>query len=120
MELDLGPVSDIVVEPTLMDFRTGNYRMDNNGDVAGWDEISTFEVKVKNTREIPAKVEIRRNFDTSYWTIQQSGEFGRFEKVDVDTVKFTLTPAPRSAQNFQYTLTTYQGTRAQDWTPPTK
>jgi hypothetical protein len=114
VELDLGPVSDIVVEPTLMEFRTDNYRFDRNGDVAGWDEIRTFEVKVKNTREIPAKVEIHRNFDTPYWTIRQSGEFGQFEKVDVDTVKFTLTLPPRSAQNFQYTVTTYQGTRAED------
>ncbi len=120
VELDLGPVSDIVVEPTLMDFRTDNYRMDTSGDVAGWDEISTFEVKVKNTREIPIRVEIRRNFDTSYWTIRQSGEFGQFEKVDLDTVNFTLTLPPRLAQSFQYTLTTYQGTRTQAWTPPAK
>jgi hypothetical protein len=116
VELNLGPVSDIVVEPGLMDFRTDNYRMDSNGNIAGWDEIRTFDVKVKNTREIPARVEIRRNFGTPYWTIQRAGESGQFEKVDVDTVKFTLTLPPRSAQNFQYTLTTYQGTRTEDWT----
>jgi len=118
VELNLGPVSDIVVEPALMDLRTDNYRMDSNGNIAGWDEIRTFEVKVKNTREIPTKVEIRRNFGTPYWTIQRVGESGQFEKVDVDTVKFTLTLPPRSAQNFQYTLTSYQGTRTQDWRPP--
>lgn len=120
VELNLGPVSDIVVEPVLMEFRTDNYRMDNNGNIAGWDEIRTFEVKVKNTREIPAKVEIRRNFETPYWTIRQSGEFGQFERVDVDTVRFTLTLPPGSTQKFQYTLTTYQGTRTQDWKPPAK
>ena len=120
VELDLGPVSDIVVEPTLMDFRTDNYRMDNNGNIAGWDEIRTFEVKVKNTREIPIRVEIRRNFETPYWTIRQSGESGQFERVDVDTVKFTLTLVPRSAQSFQYILTIYQGTRTQDWPRPAK
>ncbi len=116
VELNVGPVSDIVVEPVLMDLRTDNYRMDSNGDVAGWDEISTFEVKVKNTREIPIRVEIRRNFDTPYWTMQRAGEFGQFEKVDMDTVKFTLILPPRSGQKFQYTLTTYQGTRTEDWT----
>jgi hypothetical protein len=114
VELNLGAVSDIVVEPTLMNLRTDNYRFDRDGNIAGWDEIRTFEVNVKNTREIPAKVEIRRNFGTPYWTIQQSGEFGQFEKVDVDTAKFTLVLPPRSQQKFQYTLTTYQGTRAED------
>jgi len=116
VELNLGPVSDIVVEPTLTVFRTDNYRFDRDGDVAGWDEIRTFEVKVKNTREIPVKVEIRRNFETPYWTIQHAGEFGQFEKVDIDTVKFTLLLPPRSEQTFQYILTTYQGTRTEDWT----
>jgi len=115
VELDLGPVSDIVVEPTLMALRTENYRFDSDGDIAGWDDVQTFEVKVKNTREIPIKVEIRRNFETPYWTLQQTGEFGQFEKVDVDTVKFTLLLSLRSEQKFQYTVTTYQGTRSEDW-----
>jgi hypothetical protein len=114
VELNLGPVSDIVVEPSLMSFGTDNYRFDNRGNISGWDEIRTFEVKVKNTREMPVQVEIRRNFETPYWTIQQTGESGQFEKVDVDTVKFTLSLPPRSQRTFQYTLTTYQGTRAED------
>ncbi|MBN1506481.1 MAG: DUF4139 domain-containing protein [Sedimentisphaerales bacterium] len=114
VELNLGPVSDTVVEPALMSFATDNYRFDRNGDVAGWDEVRTFEVKARNTREIPVQVEIRRNFGTPYWTIQQIGEFGQFEKVDVDTVKFTLSLPPRSQRTFQYTLTTYHGTRAED------
>jgi len=116
VELNLGPVSDIVVEPTLMNSSTDNHRFDRDGNIAGWDEIRTFEVSVKNTREIPAKVEIRRNFGTPYWTMQQSGEFGQFEKVDVGTAKFTLVLPPRSQQKFQYPLTTYQGTRTEDWT----
>lgn len=114
VELNLGPVADIVVEPALMEMRTDNYRFDRNGAIAGWDEVRTFEIKAKNTREIPAKVEIRRNFDTPYWTMTQTGEFGQFEKVDVDTVKFTLTLPPRSQRKFQYTVTTYHGARAED------
>jgi hypothetical protein len=115
VELDLGPVEDIVVEPRLMDYRTDNYRFDRNRNVAGWDEIRVFEVKVKNTRDIPVKVEIRRNFDTTYWTLQRSGRIDEFEKVDVDTVEFNLTVQPRSERTFQYTLTTYQGVRTEDW-----
>jgi len=115
VELNLGPVSDIVVEPKLMDCRTDNYRFDQKRNVSGWDEIQTFEITVKNTRDIPVKVEVRRNFPTTYWTLQRSGAIDEFEKVDQDTVKFTLLLPPRSDRRFQYTLTTYNGTRTEDW-----
>ena len=116
VELNLGPVADVVVEPTLMDFKTENYRFDRHLDVDGWDEVHTFKVEVKNTREIPVKVEIRCNFDTSYWTLAKSGDFGEYEKVDLDTVKFTLSLQPRAAKKFEYIVTTYHGTRQEDWT----
>jgi len=115
VELNLGGVADIVVEPTLMEFRTDNYRFDRDRDVAGWDEIRTFDLKVKNTRDIPVKVEIRRNFSTSYWTLKKNGAVDEFLKVDVDTVKFVLQLAPRSEERFGYTLTTYHGVRTEDW-----
>lgn len=115
VELNLGAVENIVVEPTLMEYRTDNYRFDRDRDIAGWDEIQVFEVKVKNTRDVPVKVEIRRNFDTMYWTLQRAGQIDEFEKVDVDTVEFNLLMQPRSERTFQYTLTTYQGTRTEDW-----
>jgi hypothetical protein len=116
VELNLGPVGDIVVESKLMDFKTDNYRFDRNRNVSGWDEIRTFKIEVKNTREIPAKIEIQRNFNTPYWTLTKSGDFGQFEKVDVDTVKFTLMLEPRSAKKFAYVLTTYHGVRQEDQT----
>ena len=115
VELNLGAVADIVVEPKLMNFETENHRFDIKGNVAGWDEISTFAIEVRNTRDIPAKVEIRRNFDTQYWDITRAGDSGSFEKVDFDTVKFTLTLEPRSIRRFEYTLRTYQGVRQEDW-----
>jgi hypothetical protein len=116
VELNLGVVSDIAVEPELMDFRTENYRFDRRRNVAGWDEVRMFEVKVKNTREIPVKVEIRRNFSTPYWTLKRAGQIDEFEKIDADTVEFNLLLEPRSEKKFQYTLTTYHGVRTEDWT----
>jgi hypothetical protein len=116
VELNLGVVSDITVEPELMDFRTDNYRFDRRGNVAGWDEVRTFEVTVKNTREIPVKVEIRRNFATTYWTLERTGQIDEFEKIDADTVEFNLLLEPRSQRKFQYTVTTYHGVRTEDWT----
>jgi len=107
VELNLGPVADVVVEPVLMDFRTDKYTFTSRGDIAAWDEIRTFEVDAKNTREMPVKVEIQRNFNTADWDLAKSGDFDEFEKVDFDTVKFTLELKPRATRKFSYVLTTH-------------
>jgi hypothetical protein len=114
VELNLGAVADIVVEPKLTDYKTENYEFDRRGNISGWDEIRTFEIQVKNTRDIDVKVEIKRNFNTSYWQMTRSGDFGQFEKVDINTIKFTLELKPRSTQKFEYILRTYHGTREND------
>jgi len=117
VELNLGAVADIVVESKLMNFETDNYEFDRGGNVSGWDEIRTFEIEVKNTRDIGVKVEIKRNFNTSYRKLTRSGDFGEFENIDIDTVKFTLELKARSAKKFEYVLRTYHGTRENDWRP---
>ncbi len=117
VELNLGVVANVVVEPKLMDFKTENYRFDNRDNISGWDEIRTFEIDVKNTRNIPVKVEIKRNFNTQYWKLSNSGDFGQFEKVDLRTVKYTLVLEPRSTKSFDYALRTYHGAREEDWRP---
>jgi hypothetical protein len=94
-----------------MDFETRNYRFDRKRNISGWDEIRRFKIEVRNTRDISAKVEIKRNFPTQYWKLLKSGDFGEFEKVDLDTIKFTLILEPRSAKKFEYVLTTYHGVR---------
>jgi len=111
VELNLGPVANVVVEPKLMDLKTKNYRFDHRGNISGWDEVRTFKIEIRNTREIPIKVEIRRNFNTQYWKLDTSQDF---EKIDLDTVKFTLQLKPRSTEEFNYVLTTYHGVRAEE------
>jgi hypothetical protein len=117
VELNLGTVANLVVEPKLMDFKTENYRFDRQGNVSGWDEIHIFRIEVRNTRDISAKVEIKRNFNTQYWDINNSGDFGAFEKVNLNTVKFTIDLQPRSIKKFEYVLRTYHGDREEDWRP---
>jgi hypothetical protein len=114
VELNLGPVANVVVEPTLMDYRSENYRFDRRDNITGWDEVRKFKIEVRNTREIGVKVEIQRNFNTPYWDLEKSDEFDKFERVDLDTVKFTLILEPRSANKFEYTLTTYHGVRREE------
>ncbi|MHC4474505.1 MAG: LamG-like jellyroll fold domain-containing protein [Planctomycetota bacterium] len=103
VELDLGAVDDVVVKPTLMDFRTENYKYDPNGNIAGWDEIRTFKIEAKNTRAVPVEVRIQRNFGRPEWELTTQQEY---EKVDLDTVKFTLMLEPRSRQEFEYVFKT--------------
>ena len=114
VELNLGPVSDVVVEPVLMDFKSDNYEFNRHGDVVGWDEIREFKIDVRNTRPTSVKVEIQRNFNTVYWDLQPAGQSPDYEKLDQDTVKFTLKLEPRSVQQFSYTLTTRHGTRTRE------
>ncbi len=115
VELNLGAVRNIVVEPKLMDFRTANYLFNQHGNIAGWDEIRTFQIEVKNTRDLPIRVEIKRNFNTNYWEMKRQGDFGQYEKYDRNTAKFTLPLEPRSKKVFTYVLTTYHGTRESTW-----
>ncbi len=109
VELDLGPVQNVIVEPRLMQFATDNYTFRNKGNITGWDEIRDYRIEVRNTRPVPIKVEIKRNFGTSYWKLDKAGDYGTFTKDDADTVKFTLELPPESKQMFTYQLTTHHG-----------
>ena len=103
VELNLGAVANVVVEPKVMDFKTENYRFDSDGNIIGWDEIRTFEIEVRNTRDIPVKVEIKRNFSTQFWQVTGNDDY---EDYDSDTIKFTLEMSPASKQTITYTLRT--------------
>ena len=112
VEINLGSVATVIVNPTLMGFQTDRYIFDKKGDISGWDEIQEYVVEVKNTREIPVQVEIKRNFKTSSWDIMSTGDFGAYKKVDLDTVQFRLSLGARETKKFQYVLTAHHGQRA--------
>ncbi len=111
VELNLGAVANVVVEPKLMDFKTENYRFDSDSDIIGWDEIRSYEIEIRNTRDIAIKVEIKRNFPTQFW--QFTGN-NNYEEYDADTIKFTLEMQPTSKETLTYTLRTYHGIREDD------
>jgi hypothetical protein len=117
VELNLGAVSDVIVEPKMMDVKTDNYRFDRKGNISGWDEIRTVRLTVKNTRDLDIKIELKRNLNTRYWDIDNLDDADSyFEKVDLDTVKYTLTLEPETEKVIEYVLTTYQGSRTEEWT----
>jgi len=114
-ELNLGEVKDVVVEPTLMDYKTEQHQFDNNRDVSGWDEVRTFKFEVRNTSAIPVQVEVKQDLSTTYWDLTRADAVGTYEQVDADTFKFILDLTAGSRQSFEYRLRIYHGTREQDW-----
>ena len=113
-ELNLGPVENVIVEPVMMKYETQNYTFFENGDISGWDEVQTFDIKVKNTRDIPVTIEIYRNMPSSSWHLEMISDGQAFEKIDEDSVKFTLKLEAESHKEFTYKLTSYHGTRGEN------
>ncbi|MGD2094850.1 MAG: hypothetical protein PVH77_07580 [Phycisphaerales bacterium] len=112
VELNLGQARLVKVEPKLIDFKTDNYAFDPNGNIAGWDEIRTWKIKITNTRTLPVEIEITRGFDNSYWTIRTDAAY---EKHDAMRARFNLNLEPQTKRTLEYIVTTYHGTREENW-----
>lgn len=113
-ELNLGPVENVIVEPVLMKYETQNYDFFENGNISGWDEVQTFVIKAKNTRDIPVAIEIYRNMPSAAWDLKMIRDEQPFEKIDKDSIKFTLKLGANTSKEFSYVLTGYHGTRSEN------
>jgi hypothetical protein len=115
VELNLGNAREVKVEPKKMEHRTENYEYNRHGNVSGWEEVNKYKVKVKNMRDIDIKVEIKRNVRERKWRLDKNiGDYGKYEKEDIDTFKYTLKLEPNEEREFVYVLRKYRGTRAQN------
>lgn len=112
VELNLGTVGNVLVEVTPMEMRSDRYLFDYYGNVSGWDEVTRYQVEVKNSRPVPIRVEIRRNISEQAWSLVPSGNYDQFDEIDHDTVEFIVELEPRSERRFSYELTTRYGERA--------
>jgi len=108
VELNLGAVQDVIVEPTLMSTATRAIQFDGNGNLRGWDEVTEWQIEVKNTRDIPVTIEVTRHFSHQYWDLKKPAGVD-FETIDMDTVRFRLTLEARESRTFSYTHTLHQG-----------
>jgi len=70
-------------------------------------------ITLSDTNEITeAKVELKRHLKHQYFNFKTGkGEHGRFEKEDLDTVKFTLELKPYGRQTFTYQVRYFEGER---------
>ena len=112
VELDFGASRDVKIEPVLMSEKTENYRFNRHGDISGLDRIQQWEIKLENNRDMPIRIEVLRNFNTPHWKINNSDENkGKFEKVDIDSVKYTLEIPAYSNTHLAYAVTYFEGER---------
>jgi len=113
VELDLGPARLVQVEPILMSFKTDNYVFDTKKEIAGWDEIRSWDMKLTNTRELPVEIEITRGFGTAYWMLKTDAKDVNYKKHDATHARFELKLEPRTKRTLGYTVTTYHGVRTE-------
>jgi hypothetical protein len=117
IELNLGPARLVKIEPLLIEQKTDNYTFDDDGNINGWDDIQTWQIKMTNTRDIPADIEITRNFGTDTWELELNEQVQglEYKKHDINRARFTLTVGAKTETIFEYTVTRYQGRRSEDY-----
>ena len=108
VELNLGAARLVEVKPTMIDFKTDHYMYDSNRNITGWDEIKTWKIEITNTKRIPISIEVTRDFGTQFWTMTSETTY---DKYDTTRVRFNMTIEPESKHEIEYTVTTYHGTR---------
>ncbi len=118
IELNLGPATNVRVRVTLTNLTTTAHTFDRTRNLSGYNQIRQFHIHAKNDRNIPVRVQVRRNFETPCWTVNQHGDRAHLRKLDADTADFNLTLPPQSSRRFSYTLTTYHGTNQAYWKNP--
>lgn len=114
VELHLGVARQVEVKALLMQVQTQNYEFDPKGNISGHDTVQTWQLNLRNGRDISVDLEVFRCTDNAYWQLQQSEASTLpydYEKVDVDTFKYRVTLPPHSKHSLSYTLTLYHGSR---------
>ncbi len=117
VNLELGETRDVTVRVTLLETASDNFEWDRNAatdweDITGWDERQRYRVEVRNHRDRPVRVEVRRNFPIAAWELHNEGDCGVYERVDKDTAQYTLPLQAGEERTFEYRLVLHQGTRA--------
>jgi hypothetical protein len=92
-EVKMGEAFDVIVERKLTEYR----KIGNNAARFGW------ELKIKNSKDIPQRVELEETFPGE-WRVTESS--AKFEKMDGRRIKFIVDAEPSSKDGD--TVITYQ------------
>lgn len=108
VDLELAADQEVLVKPVLMNWEKSDIRFDANGNVSGWTTKETWQIEVRNSRDIDITLDIRRNFGGD-WSIDTTAPH---EKLDANKVKFVMPLKSREQRTFAYELTTRNGVNA--------
>lgn len=112
VELNLGASQDVVVESVLTGYQTRNYTFDYRGNITGYQQVETHLLKLENHRHLPADLEVVQHVDHARWSIENPPDLAAtYQKVDVNTVKYTLTLPAYSQREIRYTLLLEEGSK---------
>ena len=117
VNLNLGSTRDVRVKVTEMsvakdDYDWSTHKATGRNYIDGYVDVVSYKVEVENLRGQPSTVEVRRNIGWNYWDIVPAGDFGNYEKIDADTVQYTLAMNPGEKKTFEYTVRLRRGTLA--------
>jgi hypothetical protein len=85
-ELDVGFDSLVIAERKRMEYKKTELSFDTYNRVKGWDTEEDFQIEVRDRTEKPIKIELYEHQDGDYELTSETD----FERVDKNTVKFTL------------------------------
>ena len=111
VELNLGNTLNVKIVPRIMAYTKKNIIFDNKGNVSGFDEVKAFEIQLSNFTAMTSTIEYVKNLDSSHFKITDMTHPDQFEKIDQNTIKFTIELAPHSNKSIQFTLKTLRGER---------
>jgi hypothetical protein len=105
VELELGNDPEVLIKPTLMDWRKNDVKFDQYDNVSGWTIKQNWQFEVQNSKEIDVALDIRRNFSGD-WDLDSKADY---TKVDANSVKFIVPLKPHEKKTFSCDLTTRFG-----------
>lgn len=114
-ELFLGPSARVTIQPVVMDYAKQNLLFDPDGNVSGYDEVRTMEIRTANFSSGPARLEIVRNHPGPEFTVEDISVPEKFEKIDGNRFAFHTTLAPGEKETIRYKITLFRGERR--WLP---
>lgn len=109
VEVNLGADREVKVEIRTMDYRIDAFAMNHRGDPAGWDTRVMHEVRVRNFKRDPVRLEIRRR----HAGVFEIASDRPHEMEDRATVCFKLEVPAGSDLVFPYTVRTFHGVNAE-------
>ncbi|MGD8239073.1 MAG: DUF4139 domain-containing protein [Armatimonadota bacterium] len=107
-ELDVGFDSLVIAERKRMEYKKTELSFDTYNRVKGWDTEEDFQIEVRNRGEKGITIELHEHQDGEYELTSETD----FERVDKNTVKFTLNIPSQETRTIKFHVLKHFGKNA--------